>query len=181
MNKQLKWAIATAIAVSLAACASTAPPTAVTTVTPPPPPVTIPPPVKTVDTTPIIKAPVITVNPLKDPSNILSTRIIYFDYDKDAVRDEFQSVIQAHAKFLTENRGRKIRLEGHADERGSREYNIALGQRRADAVSRVTAVYGVGNERMETISFGEEKPRMAGQDEQAWSQNRRVEIIYDGE
>jgi peptidoglycan-associated lipoprotein len=90
-------------------------------------------------------------------------------------------VIQAHAKYLNDNRGRKVRLEGHADERGSREYNMALGQRRGDAVRRATTILGVGNDRIEVVSFGEDKPRSTGHDEAAWAQNRRVEIVYDGE
>ncbi len=120
-------------------------------------------------------------DPLKDAANILSKRVIYFDYDKDSVRPEFAPVLQAHAKFLTENRARKIRLEGHADERGSREYNMALGQRRAEAVRKAASVLGVSVDRIETISFGEDKPRANGHDESAWAQNRRVEIVYDGE
>ena len=120
-------------------------------------------------------------DPLKDPNNILSKRTIYFDYDQDAVKSEFANIVQAHAKFLTENRGRKIRLEGHADERGSREYNMALGQRRAEAVRRTTTVLGVSADRIETVSFGEDKPKSTGHDESAWAQNRRVEIVYDGE
>jgi peptidoglycan-associated lipoprotein len=82
---------------------------------------------------------------------------------------------------LADNRSRKVRLEGHADERGSREYNMALGQRRADAVRKATNLLGVANDRMETVSFGEDKPRVQGSNEEAWSQNRRVEIVYDGE
>jgi len=121
------------------------------------------------------------VDPLKDPNNPLSKRVIYFEYDKDAVKPEFTSLVQAHAAYLGQNRNRKIRLEGHADERGSREYNMALGQRRADAVRKAVAVLGVGNERVETISFGEDKPKSTGHDEAAWAQNRRVEILYDGE
>ncbi|MBL8511518.1 MAG: peptidoglycan-associated lipoprotein Pal [Betaproteobacteria bacterium] len=121
------------------------------------------------------------VNPLQDPSNILSKRVIYFDYDKDTVKPEFAALVQAHAKFLSENRNRRVRLEGHADERGSREYNMALGQRRADAVRKTTSVLGVSNERMETISFGEDKPKASGHDEASWAENRRVEIVYDGE
>jgi peptidoglycan-associated lipoprotein len=121
------------------------------------------------------------VNPLKDPNNILSKRVIYFDLDRDTVRSEFVPIVQAHAKFLGENRDRKIRLEGHADERGSREYNMALGQRRAEAVRRAIGALGVGSERAETISFGEDKPRATGSDEASWAQNRRVEIVYDGE
>jgi peptidoglycan-associated lipoprotein len=121
------------------------------------------------------------INPLKDPNNVLSKRVIYFDYDKDVVKSEFAAIVQAHAAYLSQNRNRKVRLEGHADERGSREYNMALGQRRADAVRKATSVLGVGNERMETISFGEDKPKSNGHDEAAWAQNRRVEIVYDGE
>ena len=121
------------------------------------------------------------VDPLKDPKNVLSSRVIYFDYDKDVVKAEFQALVQAHAKFLSENRTRKIRLEGHADERGSREYNMALGQRRADAVRKAVSVLGVSGDRVETVSFGEDKPKATGHDEAAWAQNRRVEIVYDGE
>jgi peptidoglycan-associated lipoprotein len=120
-------------------------------------------------------------DPLKDPNSPLSKRVIYFDYDKDVVKAEYTALIQAHANYLSQNRSRKIRLEGHADERGSREYNMALGQRRADAVRKATAVLGVGNERIETLSFGEDKPKATGHDEAAWAQNRRVEIRYDGE
>ncbi len=120
-------------------------------------------------------------DPLKDPNNILSKRIIYFEYNQDTVKNEFTELIQAHAKYLNDNRGRKIRLEGHADERGSREYNMALGQRRGDAVRRATTILGVGNDRIEVVSFGEDKPRSTGHDEAAWAQNRRVEIVYDGE
>jgi peptidoglycan-associated lipoprotein len=121
------------------------------------------------------------VDPTRDPNNILSKRVIYFDLDRDSVRQEFVPIVQAHARYLVENPGRKIRLEGHADERGSREYNMALGQRRAEAVRRAAGALGVGNDRAETISFGEDKPRATGSDEAAWSQNRRVEIVYDGE
>lgn len=133
-----------------------------------------------VQSTPIVGS-TLKTDPLKDPNNILSKRIIYFDYDQDSLKSEFANIVQAHAKFLTENRGRKIRLEGHADERGSREYNMALGQRRADAVRKAAGVMGVSSDRMETISFGEDKPRSNGRDESAWAQNRRVEIVYDGE
>ena len=133
-----------------------------------------------VQNTPVVGAS-LKADPLKDPNNILSKRTIYFDYDKDAVKAEFTNIVQAHAKFLTENRGRKIRLEGHADERGSREYNMALGQRRAETVRRATTVLGVSGDRIETISFGEDKPKSTGHDESAWAQNRRVEIVYDGE
>ena len=120
-------------------------------------------------------------NPLKDPNNILSKRVVYFEYDRDVVKPEFAALVQAHASYLAQNRNRKVRLEGHADERGSREYNMALGQRRAVAVNKATTILGVGGERIETISFGEDKPKASGHDEASWAQNRRVEIVYDGE
>ncbi len=131
--------------------------------------------------TPVKPAAAVAVNPLKDPSNILSKRVVYFDYDKDTVKPEFQAIVQAHAKYLADNRSRRVSLEGHADERGSREYNMALGQRRADAVRKATNLLGVPNDRMESISFGEDKPKAQGSNEAAWAQNRRVEIVYDGE
>lgn len=174
-----KVLIAVSIATLLAACASkkeapvtdTKPPATATTTTTPGP-----------ATTPTTPSQVTSgVDPLKDPNNILSKRIIYFDYDKDTVKSEYTEIVQAHARYLNENRGRKIRLEGHADERGSREYNMALGQRRGDAVRRAASVLGVGGDRMEIISFGEDKPRSTGRDEAAYAQNRRVEIVYDGE
>ncbi len=114
-------------------------------------------------------------------SGMLAQRSIYFDYDKDSVKPEFAALVQAHAKFLSENKEFKIRLEGNADERGSREYNMALGQRRAEAVKKALSVLGVADNRMETISFGEDKPKATGHDEAAWAQNRRVDIVYSGE
>lgn len=121
------------------------------------------------------------VGVLRDPNNILSKRLIYFDFDSFAVRDEFRELINAHAKFLQANRSMRVTLQGHTDERGSREYNIALGQRRADAVKNLMQLLGAGEGQIETVSFGKEKPRVEGHDESAWSQNRRVEIIYAGE
>ncbi len=111
----------------------------------------------------------------------LATRSVYFDYDKDTVKPEFTAMLQAHAKFMSENKGRKMRLEGNADERGSREYNMALGQRRANAVKQALTALGVSGDRIETISFGEDKPKATGHDEAAWAQNRRVDVVYDGE
>ncbi len=114
-------------------------------------------------------------------SGILTERSVYFDYDKDAVKAEFAKIVQAHAKFLMDHKTRKVRLEGNADERGSREYNMALGQRRANSVKQALNVLGVANDRIETVSFGEDKPKATGHDETAWAQNRRVDIRYDGE
>jgi peptidoglycan-associated lipoprotein len=120
-------------------------------------------------------------NPLKDPSNILSKRIIYFDFDTYVVKDEYKPLVEAHARYLQANRNARMTIQGHADERGSREYNIALGQRRADAVKKMMLLYGAGEVQIETVSFGKEKPRVEGHDEGAWAQNRRDEIVYVGE
>ena len=120
-------------------------------------------------------------NPLKDPNNILSKRSVYFDFDSNAVKDEYRPLIQAHSKYLAEHRDAKIRIEGNCDERGSREYNLALGQRRAEAVKKIMTVLGVTDQRIETISYGEEKPAAMGHDEAAWAKNRRADIKYAGE
>jgi len=141
------------------------------------PPVTKAPPQE--PTTGSVRTESVAVNPLKDPSNILSRRTVYFDYDSSVVRDEFKPVVTAHAKFLTDNRGRRVVIQGHTDERGSREYNLALGQRRADSVKRMMMLLGAADNQIETVSFGEEKPVVMGTDESAWAKNRRAEIVYD--
>ena len=125
--------------------------------------------------------PAIAANPLTDPKNILSKRSVYFDFDSNVVKDEFRPIVQAHARYLVEKKDARIRVEGNCDERGSREYNLALGQRRAEAVKRVMTVLGGQEGRIETVSFGEEKPAAAGHDEAAWAQNRRGDIKYAGE
>ena len=122
-----------------------------------------------------------TVNPLKDSSNILSKRSIYFDYDKDEVKPEYSPLVEAHAKYLKEHADAKVILQGSTDERGSREYNLALGQRRAVAVKKMMNVLGVNDRQIETVSYGEEKPKASGHDEASWSQNRRADIVYQGE
>jgi len=108
----------------------------------------------------------------------LAKRSVYFDFDSNAVKDEYRGVIQVQSKYLGDNRDKKIRIEGNCDERGSREYNLALGQRRAEAVKKVMTVLGVSDGRIETISYGEEKPVAMGHDEAAWAQNRRADIKY---
>ena len=120
-------------------------------------------------------------NPLKDPNNILSKRSIYFEFDSFAVSEQYKPIIEAHAKYLAANRNARVALQGHADERGSREYNIALGQKRADAVKRMMTLLGVQETIVETVSFGEEKPKNPGHDEASWAENRRVDIVYAGE
>jgi peptidoglycan-associated lipoprotein len=109
---------------------------------------------------------------------LLSKRIIYFDFDRADIRADSQSVVAAHARYLASNPTQKVRLEGHADERGSREYNIGLGERRGQAVRRALLLQGVSEVQLSTVSYGEERPAVAGSDEQAYAQNRRVEIIY---
>lgn len=118
---------------------------------------------------------------LKDPNNILSKRIVYFDFDKSNIKPEFQALIAAHAAFLKKYPDARVILQGNTDERGSPEYNMALGQRRADAVKQALEVLGVNNNQIETISFGEEKPAALGHDEAAWRLNRRTVIVYQGE
>ena len=107
-----------------------------------------------------------------------ANRIVYFDFDSFAIRSEFQSVIEAHAKFLKADKSKKVVLEGHTDERGGREYNLALGQKRAEAVRRAMALLGVADAQMEAVSFGKEKPAAQGSSEDAMAKNRRVEISY---
>jgi len=106
------------------------------------------------------------------------SHLVYFDFDSYVIKPEFQAVIDAHARHLKADRSRKVVLEGHTDERGGREYNLALGQRRADAVRRALGLLGVADNQMEAVSFGEEKPAVQGSNEEAWAKNRRVEIKY---
>jgi peptidoglycan-associated lipoprotein len=113
--------------------------------------------------------------------NLLDTRVVYFDFDKSLVREEFVPVVFAHAQFLLRNRDKGIVLGGHADSRGSNEYNLALGQRRADAVRDLMLAHGVQDSQLESLSFGEESPVASGEDEEAWQLNRRVEIRYTDE
>ncbi|WP_180684318.1 peptidoglycan-associated lipoprotein Pal [Tepidicella baoligensis] len=110
------------------------------------------------------------------PANL--PRLIYFDFDDYTVKPEFMPVLEGHARFLNADRQRRVVLEGHTDERGGREYNLALGQKRADAVRRSLALLGVSEQQMESVSFGKEKPANPGSDEEAHRQNRRVELSY---
>jgi peptidoglycan-associated lipoprotein len=106
------------------------------------------------------------------------SRLIYFDYDSSEIRPEFVSVIAAHAHALARNASVRVRLEGHTDERGSPEYNIGLGERRAQAVRRALMLQGVTDAQVATVSYGQERPAVSGHDEAAWAKNRRVEFIY---
>jgi peptidoglycan-associated lipoprotein len=107
-----------------------------------------------------------------------TTRTVYFDYDSFVIRSEFQSVIEAHAKFIKADKSRKVTLEGHTDERGGREYNLALGQKRAEAVRKALMLQGVADSQLEAVSFGKEKPAVPGSSEAAMEKNRRAEISY---
>ena len=120
--------------------------------------------------------------PHKDPANMLSQkRSVYFDYDQFTIKDEFKATVEAHAKYLQGNRSLRMVLQGNTDERGTREYNIALGQRRADAVKKLLVLLGANEVQIESVSFGKEKPRREGHDEASWAENRRVDIVYFGE
>jgi peptidoglycan-associated lipoprotein len=109
---------------------------------------------------------------------IAAGTIIYFDYDRAEIKPEFVPIVTAHAKYLNTNNANKIRLEGHSDERGSREYNIGLGERRAQAVRRALMLQGVTEAQITTVSYGEERPAVQGSDEAAYAKNRRVELVY---
>ncbi|MDN5938942.1 MAG: peptidoglycan-associated lipoprotein Pal [Salinisphaera sp.] len=113
-----------------------------------------------------------------DPNNPLSTRILYFPFDSSVIQPKYRDVIEAHAHYLTEHPDVNLRLEGHTDERGTREYNVALGERRAESVKRALVVSGASPSQITTLSFGEERPAVVGHTDYAYSQNRRVELIY---
>ena len=110
----------------------------------------------------------------------MSKRIIYFPYDSDEVLPEYQPIVTAHAEYLAAHGGQSAVLEGHADERGSSEYNVALSERRAKSVAKNLRLQGVGDGQLRVLSYGEEKPAAEGHEETAWGQNRRVEIVYPG-
>ena len=129
-------------------------------------------------------APASTVTPVTlpahlDPKSALSTeRSVYFDFDEFVVKNEYSTLIDRHGKYLASNPSLAIKIEGHADERGGSEYNLALGQRRAEAVLRALRIYGVKPAQLEAISWGEERPKAASHDEAAWAQNRRADLQY---
>ena len=114
-------------------------------------------------------------------SGALAKRSVYFDFDSNSVKDEYRSLVTAHSRNMTDKRDLRMRIEGNCDERGSREYNLALGQRRDEEVKKIMTLLGVTDGRIETVSYGEEKPVAPGHDENAWAQNRRADIKYAGE
>ena len=121
------------------------------------------------------------MDPRKDPASPLSKRSIYFDFDSFVVKDEYRTIIEAHAAYLMKHPSSRAILQGNADSRGSREYNLALGQKRAESVRRAMTVIGVQDEQLEAVSFGEEKPRALGDTEQDYAENRRTDIVYGDE
>ena len=125
-------------------------------------------------------APVVVPAHLDPNSPISKNRGVYFDFDKFQVKDEYKSVVESHGKYVGSQGTLKIKIEGNADERGGREYNLALGQKRAEAVARALKIYGVKDQQVEAVSFGSEKPVASGHDEAAWAKNRRADVSYVG-
>ena len=123
----------------------------------------------------------VAADPLHDPNNILSKRSVYYDFDSSAIKDEYRPLVDAHARYLSGNRSERVTVQGNCDERGSREYNLALGQRRADGVKKAMTVLGASSSQIQTVSFGKEKPKCTEHGESCWSQNRRGDILYQGE
>ncbi len=118
------------------------------------------------------------VDPLNDPASILAGRSVYFPFDVDAVQEADKALLQAHGKYLAEHADRKVRLEGNCDERGSNEYNLGLGQRRADNTRKMLELSGAKAGQLSTVSYGEEKPRCTDHNEACWKQNRRADLNY---
>ncbi len=173
--------IATAAVAVFAGCASTPldekpAPVSDKSAAPAPAPAPTPAPdtraVQRVDTAPTA------IDPLNDPKGQLAQRSVFFDFDRFEIKSEFQPLVEAHGRYLASMKQRKITIEGNADERGSREYNLALGQKRADAVKSRLTLLGATAAQIETISYGEERPRATGHDEASWAQNRRADIVY---
>jgi len=115
---------------------------------------------------------------LDNPDSLLAKRTVYFDYDSNIILDADRSIIEAHAQYLSQNSAATVTLEGHTDERGTREYNLALGEGRATSVRQYMSLLGASGQQVRTVSYGEERPAALGHNEEAWAQNRRVEIIY---
>jgi peptidoglycan-associated lipoprotein len=117
----------------------------------------------------------------KVKQGVLARRSIYYDYDQFDIKDEYRGVVEAHAKYLRENPAARVLIQGNTDERGSREYNVGLGQRRSDGVKKMMVLLGARDNQIESVSLGEEKPQAEGSNESAWSKNRRSDILYSGE
>jgi peptidoglycan-associated lipoprotein len=120
----------------------------------------------------------VATDPLNDPKGALAKRSVYFDYDSYIVKNEARPTVETHSKYLATNKSRKVMIQGNTDERGGSEYNLALGQKRAEAVRKQLLLLGVAESQMEAVSFGKEKPKATGHDEASWSENRRADIAY---
>lgn len=186
MNRSFRVAAISAVTLGLAACSTTPSPTA-TAVTPAAPvrmaePVQSPAPSARSAPTPApTRAPVMALPAHQDPASaIYRERLVYFDFDSYLLDAADQALVERHARYLVTAAPLSVRIEGHADERGGAEYNLALGQRRAEAVRRAMSLLGVDAARIEATSWGEERPQHPGHDEAAWTQNRRAEIVYRG-
>lgn len=118
---------------------------------------------------------------LKEAGSPLAKRSVYYEYNRYDIKEEYVPVVEAHAKFLMDHNDLKVALQGNCDDRGSREYNLALGQRRAESVKRAMVLLGVAEKQIETVSFGAEKPLALGRDEESWAKNRRADIVYPNE
>jgi peptidoglycan-associated lipoprotein len=117
-------------------------------------------------------------DPLDDPASALARRSVYFDFDQYVIKDEYKATIEAHARYLIANRNRRVVIQGNTDERGSREYNLALGQKRSEAVRKALVALGVPDAQLEAVSFGEEKPKATGGSDAAMAENRRADLAY---
>ncbi len=183
MNFSRKFWLTLTLPAVLAACSTAqkeAPAVPVVTAAPAPAP-QAPAPAPAVQAAPESRVTSVVLPDHLDPkSAVASQRSIYFDYDTFAIRQQDQPVVELQGKYLAKASAVKVRVEGNADERGSTEYNLALGQKRAEAVVRGLKVFGAKDDQMEAVSYGEEKPKAAGHDEAAWAQNRRVDIVYPG-
>ncbi len=171
-------------AAMLGACSSTpvaspAPPARSVAAAPAPTRAAPPPPSAAAQAAPASSVATVTLPPYLDPKSEISTaRSVYFDFDAAALKAEFSPLVEKHGKFLSANPNVKVRVEGNTDERGSAEYNLALGQKRAEAVRQALKVYGVKDTQLEVVSWGREKPRATGHDDSAWALNRRADLQY---
>jgi len=162
----------------LAACASQKPKEA-SVETKPAPVAETTKPAETAPSTAPAQAPAVAADPLNDPNSILAKRSTYYPFDVYVVQDADKPLVQAHAQYLSEHASRKVKLEGNCDERGSNEYNLGLGQRRADGVKKMLQVGGAKDSQIETASYGEEKPRLTCHEEKCWKENRRTDLNYN--
>ncbi len=175
MNHSLKALVLSASSIAVLAACSTTP--KVEAPAPAPKPVAVQAPAPVIQAAP---APVAVLDPLNDPNSLLAKRSIYFDFDKYNVKPEFDSLNSAHANYLVSHASRTIVIQGNTDSRGGREYNLALGQKRAESERKILATLGVPESRMEVVSFGKEKPKVTGENEAAWAENRRDDLVYAG-